>query len=93
MSAAGAEGHGGGEVAATRELEALGAILARLDRLTEVVRQLAANQPLVDLQVAAEHLGISTRTLRRMCAAGKVPFRRVGRTLRFQLALLAPKHP
>jgi hypothetical protein len=31
---------------------------------------------------------VSTRTLRRMCAAGEVPFRRVGRQLRFQLALL-----
>lgn len=90
-SPAGADGQAGAENAATREMEALGAILERLDRLTETVRSLAASQPLVDLQVAADHLGVSTRTLRRMCAAGKVPFRRVGRALRFQLALLAPR--
>ncbi len=66
-------------------------VARQLEELTAVVRQLAANQPLVDLQVAASHLGVSTRTLRRMCAAGEVPFRRVGRTLRFQLALLGPR--
>lgn len=68
-------------------------VAKQLAELTAVVRQLAASQPLVDLQVAAEHLGISTRTLRRRCEAGEVPFRRVGRQLRFQLALLAPRAP
>lgn len=62
---------------------------AQLAELTAVVRVLAANQPLVDLQQAADHLGVSTRTLRRMCAAGEVPFRRVGRGLRFNLAMLS----
>ena len=65
----------------------------QIAELTSVIRQLAANQPLVDLQVAAKHIGVSTRTLRRMCEAGEIPFRRVGRQLRFQLAMFAPRSP
>ena len=70
----------------------LESIARQLQQLAEAVERLAANQPLVDLQVAADHLGVSIRTLRRMCAAGEVPFRRVGRALRFNLAMLGPKH-
>lgn len=46
---------------------------------------------LLELDVAAAHLGVSTRTLRRWVDAGRVPFRRVGRTLRFPLAALNPR--
>ena len=45
----------------------------------------------VDLKGAGAHLGVSTRTLRRWVDAGRVPFRRVGRTLRFPLAALNPR--
>jgi excisionase family DNA binding protein len=52
---------------------------------------MATHQPRVDLRTAAEHLGLSTRTLRRMVEREEVPYRRIGRTLRFNLALLAPR--
>jgi excisionase family DNA binding protein len=64
---------------------------AQLGELTAAVRRMAAHQPLVDLRTAAEHLGLSTRTLRRMVEREEVPYRRIGRTLRFNLALLAPR--
>lgn len=52
---------------------------------------MAAHQPLVDLKAASEHLGVSTRTLRRMVERNEVPFRKIGRTLRFNVALLSPR--
>jgi excisionase family DNA binding protein len=52
---------------------------------------MAAHQPLIDLRTAAEHLGLSTRTLRRMVEREEVPYRRIGRALRFNLALMAPR--
>jgi len=64
---------------------------AQLGELTAAVRRMAAHQPLVDLRTAAEHLGLSTRTLRRMVEREEVPYRRIGRTLRFNLTLLAPR--
>ena len=59
--------------------------------LTAAVERMAAHQPLVDLQTAADHLGVSKRTLRRLVERHDVPFRRIGRALRFNLALLAPR--
>jgi excisionase family DNA binding protein len=74
------------------DLTSLTAIVGDLSKqvagLTEAV---AAQSPLVDLKTAANHLGVSTRTVRRMVAADQLPYRRLGRTLRFSLALLAPK--
>ncbi len=73
----------------------LAEVVARLARnveeLTAEVRQLRATTPvqLVDVDQAAAHLGVSPRTLRRMVRVGKVPFRRAGRALRFNLADLA----
>jgi excisionase family DNA binding protein len=67
--------------------ETVGALSKQVESLTEAV---AGHLPLVDLQTAAKHLGVSTRTLRRMVAADAVPYRRFGRTLRFSLALLTP---
>jgi len=64
---------------------------AQLGELSAAVRRMAAHQPLVDLKTAAEHVGVSTRTLRRMVEREQVPYRRIGRTLRFNLALLAPR--
>lgn len=74
------------------ELATLTAMIGDLSKqiagLTEVV---AGQSPLVDMKTAAKHLGVSTRTLRRMVAADELPYRRFGRTLRFSLALFAPK--
>jgi hypothetical protein len=55
------------------------------------VEKMAAHQPLVDIKAAAEHMGVSTRTLLRYVANDQVPYRRIGKTLRFNLALLAPR--
>jgi len=67
--------------------ETVGALSKQVEGLTEAV---AGHLPLVDLRAAAKHLGVSTRTLRRMVAAEAVPYRRFGRTLRFSLTLLSP---
>jgi excisionase family DNA binding protein len=67
--------------------ETVGALSKQVEGLTDAV---AGHLPLVDLRAAAEHLGVSTRTLRRMVAAEAVPYRRFGRTLRFSLTLLSP---
>jgi excisionase family DNA binding protein len=67
--------------------ETVGDLSLQVRGLTEAV---AGHLPLVDLHTAAKHLGVSTRTLRRMVAADVVPYRRFGRTLRFSLTLLAP---
>lgn len=68
------------------------ALRLQVAELTEVVRAIRASMPvqLVDVGQAAAHLGVSPRTLRRMVRAGQVPFRRVGRQLRFELAALRP---
>ena len=70
-----------------RLTDTVGALSKQVEGLTEAV---AGHLPLVDLRTAAEHLGVSTRTLRRMVAAEIVPYRRFGRTLRFSLTLLSP---
>lgn len=79
------------------ELQAFADLAARIDQLTAAVTKLTADQsahaPLADLQTAADHMGISTRTLRRMVDREEVPYRRVGRALRFNLALLGPRRP
>ena len=67
--------------------DTVGALSKQVESLTEAV---AGHLPLVDLRTAAKHLGVSTRTLRRMVAAEAVPYRRFGRTLRFSLTLLSP---
>jgi excisionase family DNA binding protein len=67
--------------------ETVGALSKQVEGLTEAV---AGHLPLVDLRTAAKHMGVSTRTLRRMVAAEAVPYRRFGRTLRFSIALLSP---
>jgi excisionase family DNA binding protein len=71
-------------------LETVTAQLAQLQhQLEELTRVVAQHQPLVDLQTAADHMGVSTRTLRRMVHAEQVAYRRVGRSLRFNLSLLS----
>jgi excisionase family DNA binding protein len=92
-----AGGEPGGQLALSRDdaagllkaslTETVGALSKQMEGLTEAV---AGHLPLVDLRTAAKHLGVSTRTLRRMVAAEAVPYRRFGRTLRFSLTLLSP---
>lgn len=43
---------------------------------------------LVDIGVAADHLGVSVFTLRRWVAQRRVPFVRLGRVIRFQVPAL-----
>lgn len=51
----------------------------------------AATPPaLVTVEVAAERLGKSTATIRRMAAAGGIPAKRVGRSWRIDLASIRP---
>jgi excisionase family DNA binding protein len=45
---------------------------------------------LVDIQGAADYLDVSIRTVRRMVARHEVPYRRVGKVLRFDLTDLRP---
>lgn len=90
MSAAGAEGQGGGEVAATRELEALGAILERLDRLTETVARLEARIPhVVSIGQAAQALQVTERTIRRWVRDRKLHATKVGSVVRVDLGSFA----
>jgi excisionase family DNA binding protein len=61
------------------------------EQQAEVAKLRAAiPQQMVDLKAADEHLGVSERTVKRWVKEGRVPFRRVGRTLRFPLAALNP---
>jgi excisionase family DNA binding protein len=71
----------------------LAQLRATVEALTATVERLAAIAPMVDLKTAAQHMGVSTRTLRRMVEAETVPYRRFGRTLRFPLAALGPARP
>jgi excisionase family DNA binding protein len=43
---------------------------------------------MLDLKAAADYMGISTRQLRRLVADQVMPFRRMGRSLRFPMAQL-----
>lgn len=64
---------------------------ALISSLLEQVRELQRTQPLVDVTEAAKFLGVSTKTVRRLVAADAIPFKRVGRSLRFNLSQLALK--
>jgi excisionase family DNA binding protein len=65
-------------------------VLRRLQELTHVVHEMRAALPsvMLDLRAAADYMGISTRQLRRLVADQVVPFRRMGRSLRFPMAQL-----
>ena len=41
------------------------------------------NGPLLTIRDLAEYLGVSEKTVRRLQAAGRIPFVRVGRGIRF----------
>jgi excisionase family DNA binding protein len=71
----------------------LDSLQAALEQLTAEVRQLKASIPtqLVDIKTAAEFLGVSTRTVRRLVAEEQIAYRKVGRHVRFDLARLAPR--
>jgi excisionase family DNA binding protein len=68
-------------------------LLAAIEGLREEVRQLRSSIPttLVDVQAAADYMGVSPRTVRRLVHDDAIPYRRVGRHVRFDLARLAPK--
>lgn len=65
-------------------------VLDALDKLTAEVRSLRAAVvlPLVDVEAAAKHLSVSTRTVRRLVRDKAIPFKMVGRYPRFDLSLL-----
>ena len=69
---------------------ALDSLTAQVAALTKAVELMSASHPLVDVQVAADYLGVSAKTVRRLVADGTLPHRRIGRQLRFNLAQLAP---
>ena len=62
----------------------------QVDALARAVEVMASTHPLVDVSVAADYLGVSPKTVRRLVADGTLPHRRIGRQLRFNLAQLAP---
>jgi excisionase family DNA binding protein len=68
-------------------------LLRAIEALRAEVRYLRDALPstLVDLPAAAKAMNVSPWTFRRYVAAGTVPFRRVGRTLRLQLSALKPR--
>jgi excisionase family DNA binding protein len=69
-------------------------LMAAIEALRVEVRQLRQQLPeqLVDIDQAAQHLGVSTRTVKRWVAEELIPYRRIGRALRFPLhALNAPR--
>lgn len=70
----------------------LAAILDRLERIEGelVALRRAAGPRLVTVAEAAEALGVSTRTVARWIRAGEVPVRRIGRSVRVDLAALRP---
>lgn len=63
-------------------------VARQLADLTAVVQGMRAAVPsiMLDLQAAADAMGISTRQLRRLIADDAVPYRRLGRSLRFPMA-------
>ena len=65
-------------------------VVRQLQELKEVVQEMRAAMPsvMLDLRAAANYMGISTRQLRRLVADQVVPFRRMGRSLRFPMAQL-----
>lgn len=67
-------------------------IRAELAPIKAKLETLAAASPpaLVDVEVAAERLGLSPATVRRQAASGELPARRVGRRWKVDLAALRP---
>ena len=65
-------------------------VVRQLQELKVVVQDMRAAMPsvMLDLRAAADYMGISTRQLRRLVADQVVPFRRMGRSLRFPMAQL-----
>ena len=79
-----------GEGSPTREL--IVRLETQVTALTGAVRGLEERLPasLVDIQGAADYLCVSIRTVRRMVARREIPYRRVGKVLRFDLTDLRP---
>jgi excisionase family DNA binding protein len=64
----------------------------QVEVLTAAIRDLGRQIPaqLVDIQAAADYLSVSVRTVRRMVARREIPYRRVGKVIRFDLKDLRP---
>jgi len=87
-SRAGGRVTGPGVVVVTLSADELRALVRDEVRaaLTSVAPASATPSPLVDKKECARALGISTTSLDRMTAAGKVPFLRVGDVRRYDFA-------
>lgn len=68
-------------------------LMAAIEALRAEVQLLRLQTPqqLVDYDQAAAHLGVSTRTVKRWVAEERIPYRRIGRFVRFPLAALNPR--
>lgn len=73
------------------ELAALRQELARVnEQLSEISERLPSS--LVSVRDAAERLGVSTKTIRRMVAAGEIRSARIGHAVRVDLASAPAAH-
>jgi len=70
----------------------LGELRAEVRALAAQVEHLRRSLPaqLFSVQEAAAHLDVSTVTVRRMVKRGDLPYRRLGRSVRVDLAALHP---
>jgi excisionase family DNA binding protein len=64
----------------------------QVEDLTVAIQSLERHLPatLVDIRGAANYLDVSIRTVRRMVVRREIPYRRVGKVLRFDLTDLRP---
>lgn len=71
----------------------LSPLLTAIEELKAEVRQLRQQLPtqLVDIETAADYMGVSTRTVRRLVKEERIAYRRVGRRIRFDLSKLSPR--
>ncbi|HEX9048981.1 MAG TPA: helix-turn-helix domain-containing protein [Anaeromyxobacter sp.] len=70
----------------------IAALDARLARIEEALATLRRSTPsaLVPIDEAARILGVSVSTVRRQVRSGAIPSRRIGRSVRVDLAALRP---
>ena len=74
---------------------ALAPVLIELTALREQVAALVAASPprLLSVLEAAERMGVHPATIRRMCAAGELAHRRLGRRLLVDASSMRPAAP
>lgn len=72
---------------------------ARVDeRIDEVLKHVQPQkvvnfptEPMVKIDVAADHLGVTVRHIRQLVSANKIPHYKIGGSLRFKLSELAER--